>query len=337
MSQRSFLMAGGLCVLLVALAANLSLGSTDIPLSSIFDAVVAFDGDSYDHFILLYQRLPRAMIAMFVGAVMACGGAVLQGLTRNPLASPAILGISSGATLFVIASVFFLALPPAWQGAAAVAGGLFGFASCLLVARLTGMSRDPRGLSLILSGAVLSMLYTSIANALMLASPSQRTDFLSWMSGNINHVYADRLYDFWWLGAAGLAVMFVLARPLTLVTLGRDKAASAGVDVRRVTLTALGAVVVSASAAVAICGPVGFVGLIVPHVVRPVFGAGFGASLPANAVLGAAVCLLADLAARTAFAPYVLHTGVMMDLLGGLVFAVIVKRTYLGAGARGMA
>lgn len=325
---------GALFVVIAALLANLSFGATPVDLRSVVMALVAFDGDNFDHFVVVYQRLPRALIAVFLGAVMACGGAVLQGLTRNPLASPGILGINSGAMLFVIVGTFIFNLPLEWQGVAAIAGGFFGFVSCLFVTRMTGMSKDPRGLALILSGAVLSMLYGSVANAIMLASPSRRSDFLSWASGNINHVYVERLIDFWWLGALGLGVLMVLARPLTLVTLGREKAASAGVDVSRVTWISICAVVVSVSSAVAICGPIGFVGLVTPHIVRPLVGASFAHALPANALLGAAICLLADLTARTAFAPHILHTGIMMDLLGGLVFAVIVKRYYLSPGVR---
>jgi len=327
-------LAGALLLLALILVANLAFGATSIPLGKVVAALFVFDGDDYDHFVVLYQRLPRALIAVFLGAVMACAGAVLQGLTRNPLASPGILGINSGAMLFVIVAAFLFGVPTQWQGLAAIAGGFFGFLSCLFVTRMTGMSKDPRGLALILSGAVLSMLYGSIANAIMLASPSRRSDFLAWSSGNINHVYVARLADFWWLGALGLGVLVVLARPLTLVTLGREKAASAGVDVQRTTWMSICAVVVSVSAAVAICGPIGFVGLVTPHIVRPLFGASFGIALPANALIGAAICLLADLTARTAFAPHILHTGIMMDLLGGVVFAFIVKRYYLSPAVR---
>ncbi|WEX08016.1 iron ABC transporter permease [Chelativorans sp. AA-79] len=326
--------AGTLFIVVAALLANLSFGPSKIDLISVVTALVAFDADDYDHFVVAYQRLPRALIAVFLGAMMACGGAVLQGLTRNPLASPGILGINSGAMLFVIVGAFIFNLPPEWQGVAAIAGGFFGFISCLFVTRMTGMSKDPRGLALILSGAVLSMLYSSVANAIMLASPSRRSDFLSWASGNINHVYVERLIDFWWLGVLGLGVLMMFARPLTLVTLGREKAASAGVDVSRVTWISVCVVVVSVSSAVAICGPIGFVGLVTPHIVRPLVGASFTHALPANALLGAAICLLADLTARTVFAPHVLHTGIMMDLFGGLTFAIIVKRYYLSPGVR---
>ena len=323
--------------LLVAFLINISFGATRIPVLDILRALLWFDADNYDHFVIVFQRLPRSLIAIYLGAVMACGGAVLQGLTRNPLASPALIGINSGATLFVVASSMFVSLSPALLGVAAIMGGLIGFVSCLVVARLIGWSDDPRSLSVILSGAVLSMLFTSIANALLLAQPNLRSEFLGWITGNINHVYAERLYDFWWIGVIGFVALFALSRSLTLITLGNEKAASVGVSVGRVKLLALLAVVISTSSAVAICGPIGFVGLVVPHMVRPLIGANFAATLPANAMLGATVCLLADLGARTLFTPYVLHTGVMLDLVGGIFFAVIVKRFYLSGSAGGAA
>ncbi|MCC9621035.1 iron ABC transporter permease [Thalassospira sp. MA62] len=324
-----------LVVFVAAAMANLGLGASPIPVTDILSALFAFDPDNYDHFIIVYQRLPRVLIAVFIGAVMAAGGAVLQGLMRNPLAAPSVLGINGGATVFVVGGAVFLGLGTQAQGIAALIGGAFGFVSCLMVARLAGGDRNPQGLPLILSGAVVSMLYIGISNALLLSNPQMRNDFLGWLSGNINHVYVDRLDQLWWVGVIGVAVLLCLARALTLISFGAEKAASAGVNVGFVRRTALIAVVLSSSAAVAICGPVGFVGLVVPHIVRPLVGAGLTAVLPTSILLGATVCLIADMFARMAFAPYVLHTGVMMDLVGGIVFAVIVRRHYLRPGAKG--
>jgi iron complex transport system permease protein len=132
----------------------------------------------------------------------------------------------------------------------------------------------------------------------------------------------------------GLSVLLVLSRALSLIALGPEKASSAGVNIVLVSRLAIAAVVLSCSAAVAICGPVGFVGLVVPHIVRPLVGANQSAVLPGCILVGATVCLIADMIARMAFAPFVLHTGLMMDLIGGGVFAVIVRRYYLTPGLR---
>ncbi|MEP6148368.1 MAG: iron chelate uptake ABC transporter family permease subunit, partial [Nisaea sp.] len=220
------------------------------------------------------------------------------------------------------------------QGISALAGGLLGFLCCLAVARMVARTRDPQGLTLILSGALVSMLLFGIANALLLSDPLRRTDLLAWVTGNINHFYADRLAMFWWVGALALLFLLVLARPLTLITIGTEKAASAGVNVPFVTGAALIAVAFAASSSVAICGPVAFIGLVVPHIIRPFVGGAFGLILPAAAVTGAVVCLLADLVARAAFSPFVLLTGLVTDLLCGVVFVIIVKRRYLTARTR---
>jgi iron complex transport system permease protein len=220
------------------------------------------------------------------------------------------------------------------QGIAALAGALAGFLSSLAVARLAGRRNDPRGLSLILSGALVSMLFTGMTNALLLSDPARRADFLSWVTGNINHVYIDRLAMFWWIGALSVAILLLFARPLTLILLGADKAASTGVNVPLVSRLAIGAAVLGSGSAVAVCGPIGFVGLVVPHIVRPFMGNNLVHALPASLIVGAIVGLAADLIAREAFYPYVVNTGLVTDLIGGIVFIVIVKRFYLSPGSR---
>lgn len=325
-------------LLALSLLASLALGSQTYGAATVLAALTAPDPESYDHFVITSQRLPRALIALYTGALMAMGGAVLQALSRNPLASPQMLGINAGAALFVVLGAVFFELPRAGSGALALVGGLAGFAGCLALARLASVSTNPRGLGLILSGAILSMLLSGAANALLLADPNLRSEFLNWLSGNINHVYADRLADLWWLGVGAGIVLLILARPLTLVSLGRDTAAAAGVAIWPVTLCGVAAVVIGASSAVAICGPVGFVGLVVPHMLRPFTGNMLTRLLPACACVGAGLCLWADIAARLAFRPFVLNTGVMMDLLGGIAFVWIVRRHYFtprraGAGA----
>lgn len=327
-------LAAAALALAAALAANLFAGSPAADIPRLAGALMRFEAASFDEAVLLFQRLPRSLIAIYVGAITAASGLVLQSLIRNPLASPATMGVNAGAALFLVAGALLFGLGPAPQGAAALGGALAGFAGCVAVARFAGRHNDPRGLSLILAGALVSMLFTGLANALLLSDPARRGDFLSWITGNINHAYIDRLMLFWWIGAACIACLAVLARPLTLVLLGPDKAASAGVNVPLVSRLALLAAVIGAGSAVAVCGPVGFVGLVVPHIVRPFTGNALLTALPAAAITGAAVCLLADLAARLALYPHVLSTGLVTDLLGGLVFLVIVKRFYLSGGSR---
>lgn len=331
MTLRLLYLAGAAVGLVVLSAINLGYGLTTLSPADIVRTVFQADASSFEQAILLHQRLPRVLIAVYVGATTAVGGVVLQGLVRNPLAAPSTLGINAGATVFVIAGAFLFDLGMSAQGVAALAGAFAGFAACFLVARLAARDRDPRGLALILSGALVSMLCVGLTNALLLSDPTRRNDYLGWVSGNINHAYADRLYAFWWIGAIALAVLMWLARPLTLLLFGAEKAASAGVDVRAVSRLGLAATMFATGSSVAICGPIGFAGLVVPHIVRPLAGSNFVTLLPAAALVGADLCLAADFAAREAFRPYVLHTGLFTDLIGGLFFVAIVKRFYLAS------
>lgn len=321
-------------ILTVAFLLSLSLGATTIAPAQVLAALFAFNENVYSHFVVVYQRLPRALIAIFVGALLAVCGAILQGLTRNPLASPGLLGVTSGAVLFVVGFGFYLSIPLAWHGLLAFFGGWFGFFSCVGLARVAGIANDPRNLSLILAGAIVSILYGATANALLLADPLLRQELLGWVTGNVNQAYADRLYLIWPIGPLALVILMVLARPMTLITLGAERAAAAGVAVKPVTYIAIFTCVGAAAASVSICGPIGFVGLVVPHIIRPFAGAHFGLQIPANALMGAAVVLLGDVFARVAFTPFVLHTSVTMELIGGIAFIIIVKRHYLSRQVR---
>lgn len=325
---------GAAILLLAALALHLAMGAEAPSFEDTVSALMRFEADNYDQSVILYQRLPRALIAIYVGAITAVSGALLQGLVRNPLASPSTLGINSGATLATISGAFTLNLDMEAQGVAALGGAVLGFLACLGVARLGGRRNDPRGLSLILAGALVSMLLVAATNAIMLSDPGRRADFLGWTSGNINHVYIERLNAFWWIGLLALGLAGVLEKPLTLILLGHEKAASAGVNVSLVSRIGLAAAILGAGSAVAICGPIGFIGLVVPHLVRPLTGPDFRRLLPGCVLAGASICLLADFAAREALRPYVLHTGLVMDLMGGIAFVIIVRRFYLAPASQ---
>lgn len=334
MEKRSLFLLAALPVLVLTFAIHLFYGFRAAEIPGLIDALLRFEAQSYEEAVLLYQRVPRSLTAIYVGSIAATSGVVLQSLVRNPLASPATMGVNAGAAMFLVAGALLFNIGTGLQGAAALAGALAGFLACIAVARFAGRRNDPRGLSLILSGALVSMLFTGITNALLLSDPARRSDFLSWVIGNINHAYIDRLAMFWWIGAASIATFIVLARPLTLILFGAEKAASAGVNVPLVSRAAILAAVLGSGSAVAVCGPIGFVGLVVPHIVRPFVGNNLAFALPAAFACGAAICLLADLVARQALHPFVLNTGLVTDLLGGIVFVVIVKRFYLSPSHR---
>ncbi|MEM8775619.1 MAG: iron ABC transporter permease [Pseudomonadota bacterium] len=313
---------------------SLNYGAAPVSTEKIFAAVFQTDANDFEHFVIKEQRLPRILIAGFVGAMMAAGGAVLQTILANPLASPALLGITSGTTLFVVVFGFGLALPTTLHAPIAAAGGLFGFLSCLLVARFAAYGPDPRHLTLILSGAIVSIFYSAITQAILLSNAGLRHAALSWTSGNINHFYIDRLHVLWPIGLLCLVILLILSRPIMLVSISDEKASSAGVSADKLKFVSFALVVVGCSSAVAVCGPIAFIGLVVPHVVRPFVGAHLGRLLPVSIIVGSTFCVAADLVARFVFAPLVVNTSVILNLVGGLFFILLVRRFYLVEGGR---
>ncbi len=161
-----------------AFGAHLLLGWNAPPVVEALAALLHRQADTYDQSVVLYQRLPRALIAIYVGSMAAVTGYVLQGIARNPLASPSTLGINAGATLAVVSAAFLFDADLRIQGFAALCGAAAGFLACVAVARFAGGRNDPRGLSLILSGALLSMLLVGMTNALLLSDPARRADML---------------------------------------------------------------------------------------------------------------------------------------------------------------
>ncbi len=322
-------------ILCLAILLNLSAGSKWATPWQVVDVFIAFDDSSYSDFIIKYQRLPRTLIAIFVGAAFAMGGDVLQGITRNPLASPSLLGITSGAVFFVVFFGFYMAVPVPYHGFIAFAGGWFGFGCCYFVAKMAGVDNDPRGLTLILAGAVISVLLMSIANALVLADQGLWALLRSWIKGDINHAYIERLNAMWWFGVICMVGLYAIARPLSLIVLGTETAQSAGVNVKLYIVLAVFFVVGSSSVAVSIIGPVGFIGLVVPHIVRPFVGTKFQHSFIMNACVGGAVGCIVDTVARTALLPIILHTAVVSEFMGGLVFILMVRRFYISKSVRG--
>ena len=310
---------------------SLIVGTSITSVAQLYAAFTQSEPQNYQQAVILYQRLPRTLIALYVGAVMACSGLVFQTLLRNPLGSSSTLGINAGAVLFTIVGAVLFNFDLALQGGAALVGGLFGFISSLIVTRLSAARNISHCLLLILAGSLISMLYLGIAKAILLGHPEVRTEYLGWLAGTINNVYIDRLYNFWWLGLLSVALLFLLTRPLTLILLGSEKALSMGANIKITSRIALTAAIIAASSGVAICGPIGFVGLMVPHAVRPLVGQRFLLTLPACTLLGACVCLASTLAAQILFQPYIVHTGILMDLLGGMFFIWVIKKHYLSA------
>jgi iron complex transport system permease protein len=297
-----------------SLAAAVMLGPAAIPFGDLGTSPIVRD-----------LRLPRALLAFLVGGVLATAGSGLQGLLRNPLADPFLLGLSGGAGLGAV-----LAIALGWDGPwglpiAAFVGAL---GAMLLVYRLglvSGGALDPR--TMLLAGVAVGAFAAAVTTAIVsLAEASQLRNAFLWLWGGLSGASWQTVAVLAVYAPIPLAVLAAAARPLDLLALGEEPARYLGADVERVKRRVYLAASLLTAAAVAVSGVIGFVGLLVPHLARLVWGHRHRAVLPAAFVGGGTLLTLADTLARTAVAPRELPVGIVTALVGVPVFALLLRR-----------
>ena len=303
---------------------SLMIGPAGLGLGESLRALVTGQGGAV---VLVMQeiRLPRALLGLMTGAALGLSGAAMQGYLRNPLAEPGLIGVSASAALGAVlalqtglATLFALALPLSALAGAALA--------VLLILGLAG----PRGgaLALILAGVAISALAAALTSLVLNLSPNPfaAMEIVYWMMGSL----ADRSMDHVWLATPfmliGLAMMLSIGRSLDALTLGEDAAASMGVSLVRLRLMLIGGTALAVGASVSVAGSIGFVGLVVPHVLRPLVGAQPSRLLPASTLGGAAVVLAADIAVRLIAPDQDLKLGVLTALIGAPFFLHLIWR-----------
>jgi ferric citrate transport system permease protein len=308
-----------LLILLGLLVANLMFGAVSLPFKHIIEG---FQVGNANYFTIHEYRFPRTILAMLVGAMMALAGALVQGVIRNPLASPDVLGVSHGAGL---AAVFYMTFFPSadisWLPAVALIGSLI---AALMLWWLCGQHSS--AIKLAITGVALAALYASCIDFLMLVKPLEINNALLWLTGSL-----------WGRGWNQLAMLLPwlllipcalwLAKPLNLIHLGDDSAISLGVKASTLRLVSLTIAVGLTASCVAICGPIGFLGLVAPHLTRKLVGGRHQILLPSTMLVGAILLLLADLAARTIDPPIELPAGIMTAIIGAPYFLWLLFRT----------
>ena len=314
------LLAGGV---LVALVASLTVGTAAISLPTLIGA--PFGGDPDAWLILREVRLPRALLALAIGAGLGMSGAALQALLRNPLAEPGVVGISSTAALGAVIA-FYSGLSAKLPMALPLGGLLGAIAGTLLILRLT--RGTGASLALILAGVALTT-FASAGTSLVLSlapNPYAAYEIIFWLMGSL----ADRSLTHVALAlpliAAGLAVLLHASRKLEALALGEDSARSLGVDVGRLKLTVVIGTALAVGPGVAVAGFIGFVGLLVPHALRPFVGSRPSRLLPLCALGGALATLLADIACRLVPTLGELKLGIVTALFGAPFFLWLLTR-----------
>lgn len=313
--------------LVLVVAASLAWGAVRLTPAELWAALWRSpDARATDVSILWNLRLPRTLLAAVVGGALAVAGAAFQGLFRNPLADPYVIGASSGAALGATLAVSFgfsatvLGLGPV--PIAAFIGALTTVAVVYAVAESSG---ETSVAGLLLAGTALGSMFASVVSFLLIWREQPWFQVFGWLLGGFSGRSWTHLGVVLPYALLGGGVLWAMARPLDALAGGDDLARSLGLPLRRTRLVLVGASGLIVAAAVATSGIIGFVGLIAPHAARWLFGAGHAKLIPASAVLGALLLVIADVVARTVLAPAEVPVGVITGLLGGPFFLYLLK------------
>ncbi|WP_328808075.1 FecCD family ABC transporter permease [Nonomuraea antri] len=333
MRGRAAVLAGGLvvtlAVLALAAAASVALGARSVPPATVIDALLSYDG-STDHTVVVDVRIPRTLLGIAVGAALGLAGALMQSLTRNPLADPGVLGINQGAMLGVTLALglFGLSDPAVYVWFA------FGGAALAAVVVYTLGSSGRSGSSpvrLALAGIALGMVCTAAASAILRMDSQVFDRMRFWLTGSLAAADAGTLTGLAPFLVAGLVLGLFLARPLNMLSLGDDAGKALGVPVNRTrVLTGVAATLLCGSATAA-AGPLVFVGLVVPQAVRAVVGHDQRWVLPYSALAAPVLLLVADVAGRLIARPGEVQVGIMWAVIGAPIFIMMARRRRLAA------
>ena len=305
---------------------SLAVGAKPIPVGVVLDAVVANDPTITDHLIIRELRLPRTIIGVLTGSALGAAGALMQGVTRNPLAEPGLLGVNAGAAFAVVLAIWGFGLSSlmslvwfAFIGAAL---------SSVIVYALGSMGRGGANpVRLALAGAALTAFLASMTRAVTLIDQATLDQFRFWIVGSLagrDASIASQLTPFI---AVGLVLAFGVTRQLNALALGEEAARALGTKVGLTRAVSVLAITLLCGAAVAAAGPIGFVGLVVPHVVRSWFGPDQRWLVPACALAGPVLLLSCDVVGRIIARPGEVQVGIMTAAIGGPAFVILVRRT----------
>lgn len=318
--------SAGLLVL-VSLA-SVGNGSKPIPFTTVIDALMSFDADLNDHLIVRSLRIPRTLIGIMVGVSLGLSGAIMQGVARNPLADPGILGVSAGAALAVVIGIFVFGV-----------GGLLGYVwfafggalvASVVVYALGSLGREgATPVKLALAGAAMTAFLSSITTAILIVDVATLDQYRFWAVGSLAGRTPDVAAQVTPFVLVGVGMALVSGRLLNALSLGDDVARSLGQKVGISRAFSAISVVLLVGAATAAAGPIGFVGLTVPHVARAITGPDYRWVLPYSAVLAPILLLGSDIIGRIIARPGEVQVGIVTALVGAPFFVALVRRRKL--------
>lgn len=322
---KTIIIALALLAVPVSIAFSVSFGAVDIDLSTVWQAVFHFNQDITSHQVIQELRMPRAISAALVGASLAVSGAIMQGMTRNPLASPSIMGVTDGAAF---ALVLMLAFFPAVSNLGLTLAALIGAGVSVVLVFLIG-SLSTSGLTpvkLALAGVAIGTMLRSVSSLISLHFQLEK-EMGFWLAGGLAGTSWTSVKILLLLGIIGLFFSLIISRSITVLSLGDDIATGLGQNNLIIKIIGILAVLILTGSAVSIAGAVGFVGLIVPHITRFIMGTDYRWIIPASAVFGALLLILSDITSRLINAPFETPVGAITSLIGVPFFLYLARNS----------
>ncbi|MDO5294784.1 MAG: iron ABC transporter permease [bacterium] len=325
MSKKSVFLAVGCSVLaIIGLFFAICAGAKTISIQTIYDSIMHFDPDNIDMQVIRNSRLPRALSTALVGGFLGVSGALMQGVTRNSLAEPSLMGISQGATLavaclFVSPTVFGMFGTTVAAFIGATISGLLVLLFSMKNARSLNMTR------LLLAGTALSTFFLSLASIIALVN-NRSQNLAFWVSGGFRGTTWTGVMTALVIGAIFVTLSILLSKKINIVSLGEDVAIGLGENPTRVRIATILVLIPMSAVSVAIAGNIAFVGLIVPHIVRKLIGVDYRQIVPLSFLFGATLLIWSDIAARLANAPYETPIGLFTSFIGVPLFLYMIRK-----------
>jgi len=331
-SRRTTLLVGGwvasVVVLLVVIFLSLVLGARGITVGTVFGALFSPDFGSTDQMVVRDLRVPRTVIGLVAGAALALAGTIMQGLTRNPLADPGLLGVNAGASLFVVIGI-------TWFGVSSALGYVWfafaGAAAATFVVYLVGAGRNgPTPVTLTLAGSAVTAAITSIITLVLLSNLDTLNQYRFWAVGSLVGRDLEAVAALSPFLAIGAVLALALGRTLNVLALGDEVARGLGHRVGLSRVVAAVAIVVLCGSATAVAGPIVFIGLVIPHIARRITGPDYRWILAYSLILGPILLVAADIVGRLIVQPAELEAGLVVAFIGAPVMIALIRRARLG-------
>lgn len=319
----AFLLVFGALLILLTMGLSIAYGAADIKLATVWAAVSEFNPELTSHQIIQEIRMPRAIAAVVVGALLSVSGAVMQGLTRNPLASPSIMGVTDGAAFaLVITLAFFPAATIAGLTFSSFVGAGLGVILVFMIGAFSKGGLTP--VKLALAGVAVGSMLSAISSAISLHFQVAK-DMSFWYAGGLTSVSWTSVKILVIAGILGLLLAMYISKSITILSLGEEVSKGLGQNTFLVKALGVVTVLVLTGAAVSVAGAVGFIGLVIPHITRFIIGSDYRWIIPVSAVLGGLLLVLADIASRMVNAPFETPVGAVTAVIGVPFFLYLAR------------